>query len=119
MQNSIDTCRFKKANQSSYNPSIEVILDNEKLIIKDNGLGMDEFIVEKYFACLSRSYYREKKIAQQFESISQFGIGVFSYFLLCDHFDVETKMKAKEALKFRVTKDVKSHFFFFDKHLKN
>ncbi len=115
LQNAIDACRYKKIDRPKYNPLIKIILDNGKLIIKDNGLGMDEFIVEKYFSCLARSIYTEKKVAQEFESISQFGIGIFSYFLLCDRFDVETKMKKREPLKFRVTKDAETHFFFFDK----
>ena len=115
LQNSIDSCRYKKKINSVFHPSIEVYLGkNNTLIIEDNGLGMDEYIIENFFAKLGSSYYTQIKIKEKFESISEFGIGVFSYFLLCDYFEVETKMDNKSAIKFRVTREADTHFFFYD-----
>ena len=115
LQNAIDTCRYRKQlSKDSYIPEISITLKEEKLIISDNGLGMDEFIVENYFAKLAKSYYTETQVSKEFEAISQFGIGVFSYFLLCDFFDVETKREDKPALKFRVTKNAENYFHFYD-----
>ncbi|MWB94011.1 HD domain-containing protein [Flavobacterium sp. GA093] len=115
LQNSIDSCRFKlHLNKSDYIPELCVKLKDNMLIISDNGIGMDDFIVENYFAKLSKSYYAESKISDEFEAISQFGVGVFSYFLLCDYFDVETTQDSKETLKFRVTKNAENYFYFFD-----
>jgi hypothetical protein len=120
LQNAVDTCRYKKQiSKAAYTPEIKINLSNDKLIISDNGLGMDEFIVENYFAKLSKSYYTESKVSSEFEAISQFGIGVFSYFLLCDYFEVETKQEGKEPIKFRVTKDADSYFHFYDNPLKD
>lgn len=116
LQNAIDTVRYKrKLSKDSYDPKISITLKEGKLIISDNGLGMDEFIVENYFAKLAKSYYTETLVAKEFEAISQFGIGVFSYFLICDFFEVESKRDDKPALKFRVTKNAENYFHFYDK----
>jgi molecular chaperone HtpG len=119
LQNSIDTCRYKRQlSKAVYTPGITINFSNEKLIISDNGLGMDEFIVANYFAKLAKSYYTESKISTEFEAISQFGIGVFSYFLLCEYFEVESKQEGKDSIKFRVTKDADSYFYFYDNSTK-
>ena len=115
LQNSIDSCRYKKQlSKSLFQPMIKIKLDDRQLIVDDNGLGMDDFIVENYFSKLAKSYYTESQIREEFEAISQFGIGVFSYFLLCDFFDVESKQDAKPPIKFRATKDADSYFHFYD-----
>ncbi|MDA3953772.1 MAG: ATP-binding protein [Bacteroidales bacterium] len=120
LQNAIDSCRFKlHLNKSDYKPELCVRLKDNTLIISDNGIGMDDFIVENYFAKLSKSYYTESKISREFEAISQFGVGVFSYFLLCDYFDVETTQDSKETLRFRVTKNAENYFYFFDSSDRN
>ncbi|MGQ7870914.1 HD domain-containing protein [Sunxiuqinia sp. sy24] len=114
IQNSIDTCLYKTSISKNYNPSISIKLVDSKLIIEDNGMGMDFFIIETYFAKLNSSFYLQENISKNYESISQFGVGVFSYFLLCDSFDVETKSENSEAIKYRVTRNAESSFYFFD-----
>jgi molecular chaperone HtpG len=115
LQNSIDTSRYKKQlSKSQYQPVIKIKLHDKQLIIEDNGLGMDDFIVENYFSRLAKSYYTENRISEDFEAISQFGIGVFSYFLLCDYFEVESKQEGKPPIKFRATKDSENYFHFYD-----
>ena len=114
LQNAIDSCRYKQSFYENYTPQLEVKLEDSKIVISDNGSGMDEFIVENYFGKLAKSYYQEEKIRKDFEAISQFGIGIFSYFLLCDKFLVETKMDGQNAIKFLVTKNADNYFYFFD-----
>lgn len=114
VQNSIDSCAYKKIIIPDYSPQIQIVLENHRLIVTDNGLGMNEFIVETYFSCLARSYYVQEKFKIKFESISQFGIGVFSYFLLCDYFEVETRKQGEPPLKFKVTRDANAYFKFSD-----
>ena len=114
IQNSIDSCRYKKSFNSDYEPIITITLCENKLIINDNGLGMDEFIVRNYFSKLASSYYTSETLKNDFDSIGQFGIGVFSYFLLCDSFEIETKMKDKDALKFIVNRDPERYFYFYN-----
>jgi len=116
IQNAIDTCRYRKQlEKDRYEPQINIVLSEKKLIVTDNGLGMDEFIVENYFAKLAKSYYQENRVSSEFEAISQFGVGVFSYFLICDYFEVESKLEGKEPVKFLVNKDTDSYFHFYDK----
>lgn len=114
IQNAIDSCLYKKSLNKTFNPEISISFIDNQLIVNDNGLGMDYFIIENYFAKLNSSYYQQSKISKNYESISQFGVGVFSYFLLCDYFDVETKSNNNEAIKFRVTKNADNSFYFFD-----
>lgn len=115
LQNSIDTCRYKKQlSKSLFQPMIKIKLHDKQLIVEDNGLGMDDFIVENYFSKLAKSYYTENRISEEFEAISQFGIGVFSYFLLCDYFEVESKQEGKPPIKFRASKDAENYFHFYD-----
>lgn len=114
LQNSIDSCRYKKRiTTKKYKPQIKVKVTNSIIAIEDNGMGMDEFIVENFFGKLGSSFYEQDNIKKNFEAIGQFGVGVFSYFLLCDFIDIETKTITGTALKFRIDKDPKSYFHFF------
>jgi hypothetical protein len=114
LQNSIDACLYRKAMAGgNYTPRISIQIEKDKVVVDDNGLGMDEFIVENYFARLGKSFYTQENISSKYEGISEFGIGVFSYFLLGDCFDVETKMANHKPLKFRVVKDASTPFHFY------
>ncbi len=115
IQNAIDSCNYKSILESNHKPEIKIIIHSDKIIFSDNGLGMDEFIIENFFGRLGSSYYQDIKIKKNFEAIGQFGVGVFSYFLLCDYIDIETKTNNNKALKFRIDKDERSYFHFFDR----
>lgn len=116
VQNSIDSCRYKAMfTKQGYSPSINIHVCDQYIRIEDNGMGMDEFIIENYFGRLASSFYEQDKIKSQFEAIGQFGVGVFSYFLLSEYIDIETKTSSSPALKFRFDKDPKSYFHFYDK----
>jgi hypothetical protein len=108
LQNAVDTCRHKQAlhkgipNAPEYAPKITVELYEENgkwfLAVEDNGMGMDEEIVNKYFARIGKSYYRSGRFLQEraethlnFQPISIFGIGVLSAFMVTDHLRVETR----------------------------
>jgi molecular chaperone HtpG len=116
VQNSIDSCRYKnKVLKEQYKPLIKILVGDEFIKIEDNGAGMDEFIVENFFGRLASSFYEQEKIKTQFEAIGQFGVGVFSYFLMSEYIDIETKTSTSPALKFRFDKDPKSYFHFYDR----
>lgn len=118
IQNAIDTCRYKKSFNIDYNPTITVILEKNKLIIEDNGIGMDEFIIKEFFGKLGNSYYKIPNLKTKFESIADFGIGIFSYFLICEYFKVETNMKDKTSIKFKANKDPNLNFYFYKEFYK-
>ena len=114
IQNSIDSCRYRKSvYKSEYNPKIRLFIESDKITIEDNGMGMDEFIIETFFGRLGSSFYEQEKIKSSFEAIGQFGVGVFSYFLLGEYIDIETKTDKSNALRFRIDKDPKNYFHFF------
>lgn len=120
LQNSIDSCRYKsKVLKDEYVPYIKVFIEAGQLIVEDNGAGMDEFIIENFFGKLASCFYEQEKIKTQFEAIGQFGVGVFSYFLLSEFIDIETKTKNSNSLKFRFDKDPKSYFHFYDRAERN
>lgn len=114
LQNAIETCRYKQNCFPNYNPKIEVILNENKLIVEDNGKGMNEFIVSTFFSKLANSYYEIGDIKENFESVATFGIGVFSYFLICDNFEVNTRTLNDEPLHFKVFKNFDINFYFYD-----
>ncbi|MFH6989204.1 ATP-binding protein [Flavobacterium collinsii] len=113
IQNSIDTCRYKKVLNPTYTPQIKLYIDKDKIKIEDNGLGMDEFIIKNYFGKLCSSFYQQESVKKDYDSIGQFGVGVFSYFLMADYIDIETKTEKSETLHFRLDKDPKNYFHFF------
>ena len=115
LQNSIDSCRYKLGKfKEGYFPQISIAINENSINIGDNGLGMDEFIIENFFGRLGSSFYEQEKVRNEFDAIGQFGVGVFSYFLLCDYIDIETKTQNGKALKFRIDNDPKNYFHFFD-----
>ncbi|WP_371804547.1 HD domain-containing protein [Candidatus Lokiarchaeum ossiferum] len=114
VQNAIDSCNYRSFSEDIYKPSIEIILQNEILSIKDNGLGMDEFIIKNYFSNLGASSYQKDDGEYTDGIVGQFGIGVFSYFLICDSFEVITKMSDKKFLFFNVRKDTELYFQFYE-----
>ncbi|WP_435524375.1 ATP-binding protein [Chryseobacterium indoltheticum] len=117
IQNAIDTCRYKKVLEGDkYKPEVSVIIFEEKIIIEDNGLGMDEFIIKNFFGKLGSSFYQQENVKKEYEAIGNFGVGVFSYFLMSDYIDIETKTKNSETLHFRLDKDPKNYFHFFSKY---
>jgi len=115
IQNAIDACNYKKSiKKKNYDPKVLIYVYDDFISVEDNGQGMDEFIIENYFGKLASSFYQQDAIKNDFEAIGQFGVGVFSYFLLCDYIDVETKRSDKPGLKFRTDKDPNGYFHFFE-----
>lgn len=71
------------------------------LICEDNGIGMDENIVNSYLTKAGRSYYKSPEFQQirlellhkgiDFNPCSQFGIGFMSCFMLGDEIHIHTR----------------------------
>jgi molecular chaperone HtpG len=103
IQNSVDAVRYResieKKEGNGYQPSIEVSLTNDKLIVEDNGIGMDEEIFKNYFMKVGRSYYQSSKFRQKnldVDPVSEFGIGILSVFMVANRFTVESRRKTFE-----------------------
>jgi len=81
---------------NSYVPEIRIIVNKDKnsFEIFDNGTGMSEEILEKYFFNVGNSYYTSEEFSgfnYQYEPIGHFGIGFLSCFMLSSKIKLETK----------------------------
>jgi len=110
LQNSVDTCRMRrvllKKEGLDYKPEVVFELTSDgKLIVYDNGTGMDEYIVENYFAQIGRCFYTSPDFLSQeldLSPVSRYGIGILSCFMVADRLEVETKTKDREPLSIEI-----------------
>lgn len=106
LQNSIDACLLRKAQEKKwgnlYEPKITVKYYKESgddvLEVTDNGTGMDEYIVDNYYSKIGSSFYKSKDFYNlkaesnaEFSPTSRFGIGILSSFMISDVLIVDTK----------------------------
>ena len=107
IQNSIDACLLRKTLSDSWNEeyipricvSYKTINGEDFLIVEDNGIGMNQYIVDNYYTNIGQSYYTSNEFYNlisdikqySFKPISKFGIGILSCFMVCDSLEVETR----------------------------
>lgn len=106
LQNSIDACLLRQAMEKKwgnlYNPEITVKYNatGEEPILEviDNGIGMDQYIIDKYYTNIGNSFYKSSDFydlkAQSnadFSPTSRFGIGILSCFMIADTLIVDTR----------------------------
>jgi HSP90 family molecular chaperone len=106
LQNSLDACLLRKALEkeweNEYTPVINVRLYEEDghqiLEVEDNGIGMDQDIIDKYYTKVGASFYKSVdfnnlRVATNAElkPTSRFGIGILSTFMVADSLMVDTK----------------------------
>lgn len=98
-------------------------VEGEYLEVEDNGVGMDEFIISNYFAKVGVSYYKSnsfyKKLSdldEDYKSISKFGIGILSVFMVANSIEVSTRRvldKLEFADSINLTIEGLCNFFYF------
>jgi hypothetical protein len=106
LQNSIDACllrqRLSEIWDMEYTPKITVSLytknGNDYLQVSDNGVGMNQHIIDNYYTNIGCSYYSSREFNElitsfksSFTPIAKFGIGILSCFMVCDSMEVTTK----------------------------
>lgn len=104
IQNAVDACRvmaeeaehMEKYRYDPYLPVIQIIIDHKtnKMIVMDNGIGMNNDVLTKYFLTVGKSYYKSNDFLYQGKSYcptGTFGIGFLACFMLSDSVVVETK----------------------------
>ena len=106
LQNSIDACLLRQAMEKSWGNSFtpEIIVkywkkhDVAYLEVNDNGVGMDQDIVDRYYTNIGSSFYKSTdfydlraKSKADFVPTSRFGIGILSCFMVSDTLIVETR----------------------------
>jgi hypothetical protein len=121
LQNSIDTCMVKKEKlQTDYKPTIEINIfkDKNQVIVKDNGMGMNENIIKKYFLNVGKSYYKSPDFLNYehtYNPIGNFGIGFLSCFMLSSNVKVVTKYYG-DKFKYSIDLEQNSEYISFTKN---
>jgi len=77
------------------------------LRVRDNGVGMTEDAIKRYFTQIGKSYYRASEFEREkamlrrhgllATPISQFGIGILSCFMIADRLEVRTRPGGADA----------------------
>ena len=106
VQNSIDACLLRKAQEEKWNnlyiPEITIKYYNDGsdyiLEIIDNGTGMDQYIIDTYYSQIGSSFYKsvdfydlKSQSNADFMPTSRFGIGILSCFMVADTLIVDTR----------------------------
>lgn len=113
LQNSIDAVKLMnniyvdtaEYGTNAYFPEIRVIVkkSNNSFEIRDNGTGMSQEILERYFFNIGNSYYTSEEFSEynyKYEPIGHFGIGFLACFMLSSNVKLETKYyKDRDALQ--------------------
>lgn len=101
IQNAIDACLVReecerKNNKlvfSRYIPCITISSDDSYIYIRDNGIGMSDEVIQKYFLNIGVSYYQSneyKDMKLSYKPMGFFGIGFLAGFMLSDEIWIKT-----------------------------
>ncbi len=100
VQNSLDAIRLRRhistakgVEDHAGRVSIHWNSASRCLQVRDNGTGMTQSMIERHLLKVGASRYQDaefKKLYPSFSSISRFGIGVLSTFMIADHVEIIT-----------------------------
>lgn len=105
-QNSLDACRCRLAiaemERYSLTGEIEFGIESGNegrfLYCKDNGIGMDEYVIENFLLKIGNSFYNSKDFYRKqsqwrasYTPVSQFGVGILSCFIIGNRIEIVTK----------------------------
>lgn len=108
--NAIDACRIQQAIEPDQDYSVTVRYEEDRIVIEDNGCGMPLEVIEDHLKVLGSSYYDspafrgDPRYDRNIPVIGQFGIGAFSYLLMCDSFEIVTRSASNNAYRILVSK---------------
>lgn len=104
-QNGIDACRlygYGLKQSAKYEPIVKISWNshNRTLMVQDNGTGMSRDTIFNHLLMVGSSRYQDenfKKEHPNFHSISRFGIGLLTCFMISDNIEIYTKEKDKKT----------------------
>ncbi len=109
LQNSIDAIRYRsyleKGNYSISKIEVEWNSSTRELVIRDNGVGMDKFVIVNHLMKVGSSFYSTNEFITKnvdFSPISKFGIGILTCFMVSDDVEILTK-KGEKGYRIRMT----------------
>lgn len=112
VQNSIDAIRLQFVDS---NPLAEGLINihwdsrQRTLSVKDNGTGMSQAIIDNFLLKVGSSRYHDPEFIKkhpEFNSISRFGIGVLSSFMIADEVDIITCHPEEEKARRLILRSV-------------
>ena len=108
IQNSVDSCRFRRDIDAHYRPNISLAKDDGKLVVEDNGQGMDYEVAFNFLARKGFSYYQSDEFMKlrsslTFDPISKWGLGILSCFMIASKVEINTRQKDKEPCRFIIS----------------
>lgn len=108
--NAIDAICRRQSIGANVHPKISVVFDKDALsvTVEDNGDGMSQDDVANLFSKVgaSASNLAKKAGEPQVKTIGEFGIGVVSYFLVCDSFQIHTYKDGAKQLGLQFTTEM-------------
>jgi len=106
--NALDACHRQAARDGEdYTPDIQVEFDisDRRFIVHDNGDGMGEKEISELFTQVGKSA-RDLDTRGSENQVGEFGIGVVSYFLVSDDFDVYSKRPSESPVGYQFSKEM-------------
>ena len=105
--NAIDAVFRRKIKDQNFTPKIELIFneDQNSITIKDNGIGMGQADITELFTKVGASAANKESNKQ---SVGEFGIGVNSYFMAGDSFELHTFDEISESIGLKFDKSMLS-----------
>lgn len=93
IQNAYDAIlmRIAEEGESSFEPKIEVLITNNTVTISDNGIGMDENVLQNNF-WKAGSSGKNNEIAKKAGVVGTFGIGAMANFGVASQIKVTSRM---------------------------
>lgn len=103
--NAIDAVQRRRTTVADLSPDIRVTFSRDDLTIAvaDNGIGMSRADVSALFTKVGASAATAEAKKQ---SVGEFGIGVISYFMASDGFDLQTKAASSDSIGLSFSKDM-------------
>jgi hypothetical protein len=107
--NAIDACvRRDRVENNEYQPKIEVIFDEEthQITIRDNGDGMGKDEILDLFTQIGSTAadLAQRSDSEKKQQVGEFGIGVVSYFLICEKYELHTVSVSDDPIGVCLTK---------------
>ena len=89
-QNAFDAVLMRQAHGDEFEPMIQVTVDDEQIIVSDNGIGMTAQEIETHFWYAGKSG-KNTEAARAAGVVGTFGIGAMANFGVADELSVESQ----------------------------
>ena len=91
VQNGFDAVKERQEKDKGYNnPSVKITISDKKVIVADNGIGMNQENLEQNFWTAGKSGKNNEE-SRKAGVVGHFGIGALANFGVCSSLDVETR----------------------------